>query len=95
MNAFDKLPEACHDLLLENNTLITIKRGESGYYPTGHETTSDEVDALNEEIGITKAQRAAMEWGSQFSWSSMLANPDNYDENGKPYCEKNPRPIKA
>ena len=51
------------------------------------------ADWMNEENGITKAQRKAMEWGSQFGWDHGLANPEAYDVSGRPYSKKNPRPT--
>lgn len=34
-------------------------------------------------MGVTKAQRKAMEWGSQFGFESGLADSERYDKNGK------------
>ncbi len=100
------LPDYCWGVLLEDNSLIKIHAGESGYQPLKTmtpqpdwflkegQTMSDLANEWNLELGITKAERKAMEWGSQFSWDSNLANPLNYDKNGRPYSENNPRPIK-
>ena len=49
--------------------LICIKRGESGYYPSDWNTADkarneDMADELNEKLGVTSAQRQAMEVGS-------------------------------
>lgn len=49
------------------------------------------ADWLNEGIGVTKAQSEAMKWGSIFGFDNGMADPLNYDENGIPYSEKNPR----
>jgi hypothetical protein len=38
---------------------------------------------LNGPRGISKAQREAMEIGSQFGWDVPGANPDLYNEDGK------------
>jgi hypothetical protein len=55
------------------------------------DTTNDFIDNQNKEMGITKAQRKAMEWGSQFGWDSKLSDPSVYDANGKPFSAKNPK----
>ncbi len=55
------------------------------------EAMNDFIDMINSEKGVTKAQRKAMEWGSQFGWSHGLSNPDSYDEDGRPYSASNPR----
>lgn len=93
-----KLPAQCFGVLLLDQSLIKIKAGESGYYPLttmtpspekmmkgeGCKTMSELADKFNAGDGVTKAQRKAMEWGSQFGWESGLADPERYDENGKP-----------
>jgi hypothetical protein len=53
--------------------------------------TSDFANQLNAEKGVTIQQRKAMEWGSQFGWSHGLSNPDNYDNDGRPYSASNPK----
>lgn len=47
-----------------------------------YDSNGKTVDELNSELGVTKAQMRAMELGSMLSWSSAMANPKNYDENG-------------
>jgi len=42
------------------------------------------ADAINEQIGVTRAQAAAMLAGSMFGWACPGADPANYDEQGKP-----------
>ncbi|HEV8512576.1 MAG TPA: hypothetical protein VGQ59_04850, partial [Cyclobacteriaceae bacterium] len=111
-----KLPESCWSVLLTNKSLIKIKAGETGYYPSippsysikfsagvkynslsgdngvsVDQVTTDQIaDYLNSTEGITKGQRMAMDWGSQFGWESTLADPDSYFENGEP---KEIRPL--
>ncbi len=92
----ESLPSECWGVLPEDQSLIRIIAGESGYFPTkGKETwiqqglrvnevktTSELADKLNAKSGITKAQRKAMEWGSMFGWEHGLSNPDRYNEDG-------------
>ena len=63
------LPELCFSVLPGTGALICIKRGESGYYPSDWHTADkarneDMADELNEKLGVTSAQRQAMEVGS-------------------------------
>lgn len=80
----DELPEFCYGILKTNNTVILIKRGETGYYPffEGTHKGREVAIELNAKIGVTPAQMMAMEYGSSFGWDIALADPRNYDENG-------------
>lgn len=82
------LPLTCYATNPSDGALIILKRGETGYWPTegyklgdrGSITTWDAfADLLNERMGVTKGQRAAMEAGSLFGWHVPGANPDHYD----------------
>ena len=82
------LPEMCFSVLRGTGQLICIKRGESGYYPsdwdTGDRQENEELaNYNNERLGVTQAQRQAMEAGSMFGWATPAADPANYDEQGK------------
>jgi hypothetical protein len=79
------LPNYCFSVLNTTNEVILIKRGENGYYPfyDGIYKGDKEADKKNKEIGVSKAQRQAMEAGSMFGWYIPAANPDIYDKNGK------------
>ena len=77
----DGLPEMC---LMTTGQLICIRRGESGYYPSEWETGDkernvEEADRLNERMGVTPAQRMAMEIGSMAGWDVPGADPKNYE----------------
>ncbi|HLY47624.1 MAG TPA: hypothetical protein VKR21_00375 [Solirubrobacteraceae bacterium] len=82
------LPATCYATNPSDGALILLRKGESGYYPTegyskGQLTWDQVADLLNEQMGVTKGQRAAMEAGSLFGWAAPGANPDNYDADGR------------
>jgi len=88
-----KLPASCFAVLLTTGELIQIRAGEKGYYRLGQRWPEREAsnkgitldafaDFLNEEDGVTKAQREAMECGSMWGWEVPGANPDLYDKDG-------------
>lgn len=79
-----RLPEMCFSTLKSTGQLICIKRGETGYYPSDWDTGERErnkmlADELNAELGVTPAQRQAMETGSMFGWDVPGAEPQNYE----------------
>jgi len=76
-----KLPEFCYGTLRSTGEIILLKRGEMGFWKSKDQRPADE---LNATLGVTKAQRAAMEMGSMFGWNCTGADPDTYDEEGKP-----------
>lgn len=79
------LPDACYVKMpytdAEGIEVGIVKRGEKGYYKTPY--SGDEVDNMNEMLGVTKSQAAAMYAGSMFGWDVPAANPALYDENGQ------------
>lgn len=82
-----KLPESCYGVLSTDNTIIIIKRGETGYYKTdwpstgiGSEAYQKAIDwakELNDGLGVTPAQAEAMKVGSMFGWDVPGADPDH------------------
>lgn len=74
----------CFSTLPDTGELICIKRGESGYYRSDW-NTADRVqnrelaDFHNQELGVTEAQRKAMEAGSIFGWNCPGADPKTYE----------------
>lgn len=79
------LPELCFSVLRNTGELICIKRGESGCYPsdwdTGDPAANRELaDYNNQRLGVTEAQRKAMEAGSMFGWDCPGADPRSYEQ---------------
>lgn len=72
--------------------MVILTRYERGYRPAKARpegvSLREGVNALNEAMGVTKAQEAAMLAGSMFGWDTPASKPKNYDENGKPIKAK-------
>lgn len=85
---FDKLPELCFSfdsLQKPGERIIAIRRGERGFYATALDApdlTVDAakaiVDAYNERLGVTWAQKQAMLFGSLFGFDVPGADPDRH-----------------
>ena len=79
----NELPEFYFFVLPDTGQLVAIRRNEHGYYHSDW-STDDKVrnqeiaDFQNQKLGITPAQRQAMECGSMFGWKSPGANPQLY-----------------
>jgi len=90
----EKLPPVCMSVLPSNGALIKITHKEKGY--SYADISSNDLAEnkelaryINETMGVSKEQEAAMVAGSMFGWNVPAANPRNYDENGKPIKSKN------
>ena len=80
----DGLPEMCFGTLASTGELICLKRGKLGYYPTVWSTDDPErneeiADYNNTRLGVTAAQRQAMEIGSMQGWGVPGADPATYE----------------
>ena len=78
------LPDLCFSVIKSTGELICIKRGESGYYPSDWNTPdrerNEEIAAdQNKRLGVTDAQKQAMECGSMFGWGVPGADPKWYE----------------
>lgn len=71
------LPELCYSRLGEDDSCVILKRGVLGYwatdYPKGY--TDAIIDQMNARLGVTPAQRLAMEIGSMVGWDVPGADP--------------------
>ena len=75
-----KLPKLCYSILNTTGETIVIKSGQMGYFLTDYGVQGeDAVNSINERLGVSKAQREAMDLGSMFGWDAPGANPDLYD----------------
>ncbi len=81
----EELPELCFSVLPGTGALICIKRGESGYFPSDWDTgdpaqNRELADYNNQRLGVTAAQRLAMEAGSMHGWDCPAADPKTYEQ---------------
>lgn len=81
------LPEKCFVYVESTDEIGIVARGEDGYSPAGVKpekgvSKRKGVEYLNDAMGVTKAQAAAMSVGSLFGWETKAADSANYDENG-------------
>lgn len=79
-----KLPELCFSHIPDGLTPIVIQFGESGYrrvdmskYPMALSNARRFVKEMNDKMGVTPAQRSAMQFGSMFGWDTPGADPDS------------------
>ena len=82
------LPAVCYGKVPEKRAIVMFERGFDGYrsasFATKGRTSQKLVDELNGELGVTKAQAAAMLAGAMRGWADPAADPKNYDEQGQP-----------
>ena len=87
------LPEFCYGKVPEKRAIVMFERGLDGYrsanFVTKGRTSQKLVDELNGEMGVTKAQAAAMLAGATQGWATPAADPKNYDEQGQPIKSRN------
>ena len=84
----NSLPLVCYGKVPEKRAIVMFERGFDGYrsasFATKGRTSQKLVDELNGELGVTKAQAAAMLAGAMRGWADPAADPKNYDEQGQP-----------
>jgi len=61
--------------------IIGIHRGVPGFTPIYTPRSADELNAME---GVTPRQKIAMLNGSMFGWHAKVADPDHYDDEGRP-----------
>ena len=84
----ESLPETCYSILPSDGELISIRKGDTGYWkqdavPNG-QSPREYADSENRKFGVDKAQEAAMLAGSMFGWHVPAADPKRYDSDGNP-----------
>lgn len=84
----NSLPAVCYGKVPEKRAIVMFERGFDGYRSASHvakgRTSQKLVDELNGELGVTRAQAAAMLAGAMRGWADPAADPKNYDEQGQP-----------
>ncbi len=81
------LPDWCYAVHGETGNIIVIEKGVKGYYdpniPSKSREESREIaDEYNKKLGVSKAQAAAMYWGSLYGFDTSGADPKQYDIDG-------------
>ncbi len=81
------LPEKCYVYVEFTDEIGLVERGEQGYSPAnikpeGNVSKKKGAEYLNDALGVSKAQAAAMNAGSLFGWDTKAADPANYDDMG-------------
>lgn len=81
------LPDCCYSVNKTTGEIIILKKGETGFYKTDISTTGREesrelADFQNSKLGVTKAQEAAMYWGSVYGFDTRGADQKQYDADG-------------
>lgn len=80
-----KLPELCYatnpSLSGDGDAIVILKRGERGVHPyiAASAKADAHADLLNARMGVTPAERRAMEMGSMFGWDIPGADPDRHE----------------
>ena len=77
------LPSHCYSNLPSDGTPIMIRYAEKGYYPLLDMPDDVTVEKLNDMLGVTPAQKQAMEAGSMFGWNVPGADPVTYETKNK------------
>lgn len=89
----NSLPLICYGKVPEKRAIVMFERGFDGYrsasFATKGRTSQKLVDELNGEMGVSKAQAAAMLAGAMRGWADPAADPKNYDEQGQPIKTRN------
>ncbi len=84
----NSLPVVCYGKVPDKRAIVMFERGFDGWRSASAiakgRTSQKLVDELNNELGVSKAQAAAMLVGATLGWDTPAADPKNYDEQGQP-----------
>lgn len=82
------LPEECFAVAPGTDEIVIITKGADGWEPAGQRpegcSAQEGAALLNEQMGVTPAQSAAMLAGISQGWASTAADPTAYDAQGNP-----------
>ena len=82
------LPEKCFAVAPGTDEIVIITKGADGWEPAGQRpegcSAQEGAALLNEQMGVTPAQSAAMLAGISQDWASTAADPAAYDAQGNP-----------
>ncbi len=81
------LPDCCYSVNKVTGEVIILKKGETGFFKTdiptkGCEDSRELADFQNSKLGVTKAQEAAMYWGSAYGFDTPGADPKQFNADG-------------
>jgi len=81
------LPDCCYSVNKVTGEVIILKKGEKGFCKTdiptkGREESRELADYQNGKLGVSKAQEAAMYWGSLNGFDTAGADPKQFDADG-------------
>ena len=82
------LPRYCYSRNSVTGEDVILTFPEKGYRPLRQEDSGKPASVLNQELGVTYQQVAAMQIGSMFSWNVPGADPKSYDESGRPIATR-------
>ena len=82
------LPDCCYSVNRTTGEVIILKKGENGFFKTdiptsGQDESRELADLQNGKLGVSKAQEAAMYWGSLCGFDTYGADPKYFDADGK------------
>lgn len=82
------LPEKCFAVAPGTDEIVIIAKGADNWEPAGQRpegcSPQEGAEVLNEQMGVTPAQSAAMLAGISQGWASTAADPAAYDAQGNP-----------
>ena len=79
-------PDLCFAATPDTGDLFMLRYGKTTYCPlvpqSSHKSGQECADALNEQVGVSKAQQAAMLYGWASGWELRIP-PSRFEENGQ------------